>query len=104
MTPRILFPFWVEVAQLDAVDGAHFGVWAPNAERVSVVGDFNNWSATEDAKLECDNGVWRRQFNLKPGTYKYRLIVDGKWQEDPDNPKAEQNPFGELDSILEVAE
>lgn len=75
-----------------------------DATSVFVVGDFNNWAASDDAKLENDNGVWRRRFNLKPGTYKYRLIVDGKWQEDPSNPTAEQNPFGEMDSILQVEE
>jgi chromosome partitioning protein len=75
-----------------------------SASSVFVVGDFNDWSASDDAKLENDNGVWRRRFNLKPGTYKYRLIVDGKWQEDPGNPDAERNPFGELDSILKVGE
>ncbi|MDY6908413.1 MAG: 1,4-alpha-glucan branching protein GlgB [Thermodesulfobacteriota bacterium] len=47
------------VAELDGVRGTHFAVWAPNAERVSVVGDFNQWDETA-SPLECrgDSGIW----------------------------------------------
>ncbi|HQP91468.1 MAG TPA: AAA family ATPase [Candidatus Omnitrophota bacterium] len=71
---------------------------------VYVVGDFNNWTADDDAKLDMVDGVWKKRFSLKPGSYKYRLVVDGKWQEDPSNPLNEKNPFGELDSLLLVKE
>lgn len=75
-----------------------------DASSIFVVGDFNNWSAGEESKLDYKDGIWSRQFNLKPGTYKYRFIVDGKWLEDPSNPNTEKNPFGEFDSCLEVKE
>jgi 1,4-alpha-glucan branching enzyme len=38
--------------------GVHFAVWAPNAERVSVIGDFNGWDVTPDALLMA-GGIWR---------------------------------------------
>ena len=43
----------------DGVDGVHFAVWAPNAQRVSVVGDFNNWDGREHPMtLLGASGVW----------------------------------------------
>lgn len=45
--------------ELSGVKGTWFAVWAPNAECVSVIGDFNNWDDTKN-QLICrgDSGVW----------------------------------------------
>jgi 1,4-alpha-glucan branching enzyme len=49
-------------AQLRTVDGVHgtsFAVWAPNAQRISVVGDFNNWDGRyHPMRLLGGSGVW----------------------------------------------
>jgi hypothetical protein len=41
---------------------------------------------------------------LAPGTYQYRYIVDGVWQEDPSNPEQVSNFSGGFNSILHVEE
>ncbi len=44
---------------INNVDGVHFAVWAPNAKRVSVVGDFNNWDGRRHAmRVLGGSGVW----------------------------------------------
>jgi 1,4-alpha-glucan branching enzyme len=41
------------------VDGVHFAVWAPNAQRVSVVGDFNDWDGrVHPMRSLGSSGVW----------------------------------------------
>jgi 1,4-alpha-glucan branching enzyme len=62
---------------LDAQGGARFAVWAPNAESVSVVGDWNHWSGDADP-LSPDpggTGVWHGHVpHAAVGqTYKYRI-------------------------------
>ncbi len=73
-----------------------------DVSNVFVVGDFNNWQADDASRMSKVNGVWKRRLKLKPGTYRYRLVVDGIWQEDPTNPETWENPFGERDSVLNV--
>jgi 1,4-alpha-glucan branching enzyme len=44
---------------MKGVDGVHFAVWAPNAQRVSVVGDFNDWDGRRHPmRLRQDTGIW----------------------------------------------
>ena len=67
-------------AQVDGVDGTHFAVWAPNADRVSVVGDWNGWNGAAHPLRRLDSsGVWA---GFVPGAarharYKYRVESRG---------------------------
>ena len=63
-------------------DQAVFRVWAPNAERVLVVGDFNAWQDTHPMHRVTEGGVWEISLPKKEvslGTcYKYKIVSHGK--------------------------
>ncbi len=62
----------------EGAEGVHFAVWAPNASRVSVVGDFNAWDGRRHVmRLRRDTGIWEIFVpDLGAGaTYKYELIA-----------------------------
>ena len=64
-------------ATYDGVEGVRFAVWAPNAQRVSVVGDFNFWDARRHPmRKQVPAGVWEMFVpGVKPGAvYKYDLL------------------------------
>jgi 1,4-alpha-glucan branching enzyme len=68
------------VVSKEGVNGTHFAVWAPNAERVSVVGDFNGWDGRRHAmRFRHDAGVWEIFIpGIGHGThYKYEIIGRG---------------------------
>ncbi len=45
--------------QFEGIDGVHFAVWAPRAQRVSVVGDFNAWDGRRhQMRKRIDSGLW----------------------------------------------
>jgi len=47
------------VIEVNGVKGVHFAVWAPNAKRVSVAGDFNNWDGRRhQMRVLGSSGVW----------------------------------------------
>lgn len=78
---------------------------APEAKEVYLAGDFNQWRIDNKSRMELtDSGKWMKRLQLKPGNYRYRFVVDGQWRQDPENPRYEMNPFGSMDSLLEVKE
>ncbi len=68
------------VMKHQGVKGTHFALWAPNAERVSVVGDFNHWDGRRHAmRVRGSTGVWEI---FLPGigggdVYKYEIVARG---------------------------
>ncbi|MFH5925849.1 1,4-alpha-glucan branching protein GlgB [Roseomonas xinghualingensis] len=68
--------FGAHAMTIDDVPGVRFAVWAPNARRVSVVGDFNSWDGRRHPmRLRGVAGVWELFIpRLGPGTrYKYEI-------------------------------
>ncbi|MFC5067545.1 1,4-alpha-glucan branching protein GlgB [Flaviflagellibacter deserti] len=64
----------------EGASGFSFAIWAPNARRVSVVGDFNNWDGRAHAmRLRHDGGVWELFIpDLKIGSrYKFEILGAG---------------------------
>jgi 1,4-alpha-glucan branching enzyme len=62
---------------IEGVPGVRFAVWAPNARRVSVVGDFNGWDGRRHAmRMRVEAGIWELFIpRLTPGTlYKYEIL------------------------------
>jgi 1,4-alpha-glucan branching enzyme len=57
--------------------GTYFAVWAPNADRVTLMGDFNNWSkSSHPLKVRGQSGIWE---GFVPGihsgvSYKYHVV------------------------------
>ena len=89
---------------VNQMDGAVvFVTLYPRAKNIQIAGDFNNWQPAKTAMQKVGNsGVWQSKLELSPGKYRYRLVVDGQWQQDPYNEKIEINPFGGLNSVVEV--
>jgi 1,4-alpha-glucan branching enzyme len=70
--------FGAHKMQYEELDGVHFAVWAPNAQSVSVRGDFNDY-ATDTHLLqlrEDDTGIWEGFIEgVEEGlTYKYHIV------------------------------
>jgi 1,4-alpha-glucan branching enzyme len=61
-----------------AAGGVRFAVWAPNAQRVSVVGDFNGWNAdAHPMRPRGSTGVWECHVDGLRHGFRYKFAVDG---------------------------
>ncbi|OFV95794.1 MAG: 1,4-alpha-glucan branching enzyme [Acidobacteria bacterium RIFCSPLOWO2_02_FULL_61_28] len=74
---RLYEKFGAHAGVVDGVAGCNFAVWAPNAERVSVMGDFNGWNPeSHPLHSRGQSGIWEC---FLPGIargapYKYHIV------------------------------
>ena len=76
---------------------------APQAHRVAVAGTFNKWKVDSNVLKKGENGLWTINIPLKPGSYTYMFVVDGKaWVADPNAQSYDDDGFGQKNSVLRV--
>jgi 1,4-alpha-glucan branching enzyme len=74
---RLFDKLGAHLIEHEGAAGVHFAVWAPNAKRVSVVGDFNEWDGRRHAmRNRVDTGIWEIVVpDIGAGhTYKYEIV------------------------------
>jgi hypothetical protein len=85
-------------------DGVKFVLVAPQAARVSLVGDFNRWDpAATPMQRTPTGGTWSVVVPLSAGRHEYAFVVDGQqWLPDPAAPLAPVDGFGTPNSVVLV--
>jgi len=69
------------LVEVDGKKGVFFAVWAPNASRVQIIGDFNSWDGKDHEMNSSDAGVWTLFIPdlVEYTVYKYRVFTqDGQ--------------------------
>jgi 1,4-alpha-glucan branching enzyme len=79
-----------------------FSFSAPDARTVQLAGDFTGWQQAPLSMKKQRAGLWKTTVSLPPGTYEYRMLVDGEWRDDPQCPKRHPNQFGGQNCVCVV--
>ena len=78
-----------------------------HADRISVVGEFNDWDSTATPmRYRSSEAEWTATIVLKAGQrYRFRYLVNGKeWLNDWYADDYEENPYGASDSVVDLGE
>lgn len=74
-------------------------------EKVTVAGSFNDWKKDDIQLLDADgDGTYEVEVSLAPGTYVYKLYVDGEEILDPANEEKVPTGFDDFNSLLTIAD
>jgi hypothetical protein len=83
---------------------AQFALTAPTANRVTVVGDFNQWDPHASPLARSADGRWRMRISMQPGRHEYAFVIDNRrWVTDPLAPQAPDIGFGQPNSVVLAA-
>jgi len=76
---------------------------APNAQRVTLIGDFNDWDPNAHPLKRHVDGSWSLQVTLGHGHHHYQFLIDGKPTLDPRAQGVARNEQNEKVSLLAVS-
>ena len=76
---------------------------APQAQAVSLVGDFNEWKPSAHPLKRMPDGAWFLTVELKHGHHRYAFLVDGALTLDPRAQGITRNDQGERVSLVPVS-
>jgi hypothetical protein len=79
-----------------------FRVYKPQARYISLVGDFNHWNPENDLLQRGEDGIWRLKKRLSPGEYRYKFVIDGRWEVDYFNTLSAMDDTGGICSLIRV--
>lgn len=78
-----------------------FTVDAPDAKKVVVAGDFNDWNESEFELRKLKNGTFKGTMNLeKDKEYQFKYIIDGNWANEEEADGKVLNQFASNNSVL----
>lgn len=70
-------------------------------KEVRIIGAFNNWNRGSEI-LKLENGVYKAEFYLNPGSYEYKFFVNGEELNDPNNPNQVSNAMGGFNNVASL--
>ncbi len=93
----------ITVGAPKAVDGGiAFTFEDGGAKRVTLAGTFNGWNADDTPLTSDGKGMWMVVKQMDAGQYEYKFVVDGNWLADPLNPDTISDPYGGVNSAVNV--
>ena len=80
-----------------------FKLEAPEGSVVQIAGDFNEW-VPESLDFTESQGkpLWHKTISLRPGSYEYKYLVDGRWIPDPANDTTVKDAYGGVNSLINL--
>jgi 1,4-alpha-glucan branching enzyme len=76
-----------------------FTYTAPDAKKVFLAGEFNQWDTQSLPMKKGKDGVWRTKIELAPGRYEYKFFADNAWVEHLPGVELSSNPLGSQNFI-----
>jgi len=76
---------------------------APQAQSVSLVGDFNQWNPATHSMQQMTDGAWLLTVELRHGHHRYAFLVDGVLTLDPRGQGVTRDDHGQRVSLVPVS-